>query len=125
MSHQLLRHSGERLSNAKVTQVLSLFLAFFGLDYSLGNTALTFFLNLPNSRAQEAEADHVGLLLAAAACYDPEESIRVWQRFQKSGESGQIPSFLSTHPTHTNRIESLRGQCLIWRLDSGRMLRTI
>lgn len=109
MSHQLLRHSGERMSTAKFTRLLALFLSLFGLDFSLGNTAFQFFMNLPNSRAQEAEADHVGLLLAAGACYKPEESVHVWERFQKQEEAGQVPGFLSTHPTHSNRIESLKG----------------
>lgn len=110
MSHQILRHSGERMSTAKLTQLLVFFLSLFGVDYSLGNTALTFLMSLPNSRAQEAEADHVGLLLSSGACYKPEESVQVWKRFQQSEKAGQVPGFLSTHPTHANRIEALQGE---------------
>lgn len=110
ISHQLLRHSGERMSGAMFTRLAAIFLSFFGVDYRLGDTAFQFFMNLPNSRAQESEADHVGLLLMSGACYKPEESVNVWRRFQQMGDAGQVPGFLSTHPTHANRIEALTGK---------------
>lgn len=107
------------MSTAKFTRLLALFLSLFGLDFWLGNSAFQFFMNLPNSRAQEAEADHVGLLLAAGACYRPEESVHVWERFQKQEQAGQVPAFMSTHPTHSNRIESLKGKCLVCFLGAA------
>jgi predicted Zn-dependent protease len=35
---------------------------------------------LPNSRNQELEADHYGLIFAAIAGYDPKEAIPFWTR---------------------------------------------
>ena len=71
---------------------------------------------LPNSRKTEMEADHIGLLLMAAACYDPKHAISFWHRMDKAAKSdshGQseknttIGQFLSTHPSHGRRSDHL------------------
>jgi predicted Zn-dependent protease len=64
-------------------------------------------LNLPYSRTQEAEADRVGVELAARAGYDPHAAIALWEKMQKLGGS-QPPKFLSTHPSPEDRIKDLR-----------------
>ncbi len=62
---------------------------------------------LPFSRKHESEADHIGLLLMAAAGYDPRESIHFWQRMERVG--GQKRSeFTSTHPSHEHRARDLQ-----------------
>ena len=48
---------------------------------ALGAGATVGFL-LPMSRAQESEADHIGLVLMALAGYDPHEAIGVWERMR-------------------------------------------
>src|SRR3546814_20621010 len=46
--------------------------------------------SLPYARKQESQADEMGLMLAAAACYNPEEATALWERMgQASG--GQAP----------------------------------
>ncbi len=61
---------------------------------------------LPNSRRQEAEADHYGLIFAAIAGYNPEEAIPFWKRMAALG--GQKPPvWLSDHPADEERIKSL------------------
>jgi predicted Zn-dependent protease len=65
---------------------------------------------LPYSRAQESEADHIGILLMAEAGYDPRESVALWQRMERAaGASGRGPEFLSTHPNPESRITNLQG----------------
>jgi predicted Zn-dependent protease len=65
--------------------------------------------SLPYARKQETQADEMGLMLAAAACFNPEEAIPLWQRMQQaSGGSGQ-PEFASTHPDPGTRIENLQA----------------
>lgn len=61
---------------------------------------------LPFTRAQETEADLLGLDLMAAAGFDPRQSIELWRRMERQGGDGP-PPFLSTHPSGENRIERL------------------
>jgi len=63
---------------------------------------------LSYSRKHESEADHVGLLLMAAAGYDPNESVKFWTRMSAATKGGgRPPEFLSTHPSHETRIRDL------------------
>ena len=62
---------------------------------------------LPFSRAQEREADLLGLDLMARAGFDPQQSVHLWQNMAAAG-GGQPPEFLSTHPSHGTRIRDLR-----------------
>jgi len=64
---------------------------------------------LPYSRAQESEADHIGLLLMARAGYDPRGAVAFWQRMEQRAGSGGPPQFLSTHPSHGTREQQLRA----------------
>jgi len=62
---------------------------------------------LPNSRNQEYEADHYGLIFAAMAGYNPQEAVPFWQRMSKLGGQ-KPPTFLSTHPADEDRIKKLQ-----------------
>jgi predicted Zn-dependent protease len=64
---------------------------------------------LPYARKQETQADEMGLMLAAAACYNPREAVPLWERMtEASGGSGQ-PEFASTHPNPGTRIDNLNA----------------
>jgi len=64
---------------------------------------------LPNSRNQEYEADHYGLLFAAMAGYNPQEAIPFWTRMMElSKNSSKPPIFLSDHPADEDRIKKLQ-----------------
>ena len=63
---------------------------------------------MPFGRQHESEADHIGLIYMARAGYDPRESIRFWERMERSN-SAQPPEFLSTHPSHGHRIQQLEA----------------
>lgn len=116
--HALARHGAERMSQGLIAQfgmsAASVALQTQGLSgpmmqmamQALGMGAQVGIL-LPFSRSHEAEADYVGLLLAAQAGYDPREAVRVWQRMSASSQ-GQPPEFLSTHPAHETRIANLQ-----------------
>ena len=63
-------------------------------------------LLMPNSRASEAEADRIGMEIAAKAGYDPRAAATLWQKMEKAGGKGP-PQFLSTHPSPANRQQTL------------------
>jgi predicted Zn-dependent protease len=64
---------------------------------------------MPFSRKDESEADAIGLHYMARAGYDPQESIRFWQRMENVGGQ-QPPEFLSSHPSHGTRIQQLQAE---------------
>ena len=49
----------------------------------------------------------MGLLMMSESCYDPHAAISFWDRMQKADQVG-IPQFLSTHPSHTNRVTQMQ-----------------
>jgi predicted Zn-dependent protease len=66
----------------------------------------TLLLDLPFSRKCEIEADYIGLLLMARACYDPKNAISFWERMSQKNHK-EIVDFVSTHPSHSKRIENI------------------
>lgn len=109
ISHALLNHSAERMSMAMAAQVgvLATGIATDSGAAMGGAAALSQLgLMLPNSRGSEAEADRVGMEIAAKAGYDPRAAATLWQKMEKAGGKGP-PQFLSTHPSPGNRQQSL------------------
>ncbi len=74
----------------------------------LANTGVEYLMTLPNSRANENEADLIGLELSARAGYNPNAAISLWQKMSKASE-GAPPEFMSTHPSSSSRIASLQA----------------
>ena len=49
---------------------------------------------LPYARGHESQADEVGLMLAAAACFNPAEAMPLWQRMsQMSGAAARVEAY--------------------------------
>lgn len=117
ISHALAHHGAERMAQQQMVQIgLSSAGATMGdMDpasrrqvLSILNAGANFGI-LSYSRKHETEADHMGLLLMAAAGYDPEESIRFWERMMHATSgAGAPPEFMSTHPSHQTRIADLK-----------------
>jgi predicted Zn-dependent protease len=109
ISHALLNHTAERMSMAMATSLgaVAVGVASDSGAAMAGTAALgQLGLLLPNSRASEAEADKVGMEIAAKAGYDPRAAASLWQKMEKEGGSGP-PQFLSTHPSPANRQQTL------------------
>jgi predicted Zn-dependent protease len=114
VTHALARHGAERMSQGMLAQAAvaigTLGAASQGIDPQIaelaGGALAQYGFILPFSRTHESEADHIGLLLAAQAGYDPHEAVHVWERMEQLSK-GQPPQFLSTHPGHGTRIKQL------------------
>lgn len=116
VGHAVAKHSAERLSQQMVAsyggQILSGVLAnkstatqmlaqqVYGLGAQYG-------VMLPYSRKNESEADHLGLVFAAMAGYNPQAAVSFWQRMASSG-SQKVPEFMSTHPSDASRISNIQ-----------------
>jgi predicted Zn-dependent protease len=117
IAHALLRHGGERMAQQKLVQLGTMAAGMSVSDMdpqqqqmvmaALGAGA-QYGMLLPFSRSHESEADHVGLLLAAAACFDPHEAPKLWQRMGALAKQ-KPPEFMSTHPADATRIDQLNA----------------
>ena len=112
IAHALREHSREQISRQMGTQaavgIVGALLGVGELGQSIAGSVADVTLNLPKSRTAEVEADRIGVELAARAGYDPRAAITLWQKMQKLGGS-QPPKFLSTHPSHEDRIGDLQN----------------
>jgi len=115
VAHALLRHGAERMAQQKLVQIGSMAATMATGDMDPGarqavmgalGVGAKFGILLPFSRDHESEADKVGLLLMAKACFDPREAPRLWERMGQAA-SGQPSEFASTHPSHETRIRQL------------------
>ncbi|WP_247232194.1 M48 family metallopeptidase [Telluribacter sp. SYSU D00476] len=124
IAHAIANHGAERMSQGLLSQGV-LTAGQIGLGVAMSNkpqqtqqiynnlfglaapAAATIGYILPNSRNQESEADHLGLIFMAKAGYDPRESVAFWQRMAQASSGQRPPEFLSTHPAETTRIRNL------------------
>lgn len=112
IAHAIARHGAERMAHQKLTQLgtLAVGVAMSDMDRrtqyavmgALGVGA-QYGVLLPFSREHESEADYMGLVYAARACFDPTEAPELWKRMGEAS-SGAPSEFMSTHPSHTTRI---------------------
>jgi predicted Zn-dependent protease len=126
VTHAIQRHGVERISRGIVEQIVQVG-AIAGAatghaDPRIIGGVLSAYgvgVSLPFNRAQESEADFIGLRLMAQAGYDPHEAIAFWERMSgcpkhmigklcfRSGAG--VPEFLSTHPSEETRIKNIEN----------------
>jgi predicted Zn-dependent protease len=117
ITHAVAHHGNERMSQVAVAQGLEVAGTIFTSNNQKANSIFNnvfaptaqIGVLLPNSRNQEYEADHFGLIFAAMAGYNPREAISFWQRMSQAGGSKGTPEFLATHPSDENRIAKLQS----------------
>ncbi|MCJ1307360.1 hypothetical protein MMC25_001006 [Agyrium rufum] len=99
IAHNVLHHTAENISRMSLFLPLVWISSFvFDVSGNLGYLFWDFAYNKPGSRTQESEADHIGLMMMARSCYNPEVAVHVWERMEKA-QKVQIPQFASTHPS--------------------------
>ncbi|KAL2264858.1 hypothetical protein VTJ83DRAFT_7368 [Remersonia thermophila] len=116
IAHNLAGHHGERLSQDIGASIALWSLVLMGGVIGLGPLLMHFFgsrfldvaFGLPMSRLQESEADYIGLMMMAEACYDPREAVGFWARMERATGSDEVPEWMSTHPTNISRIKKIQ-----------------
>lgn len=118
IAHAVARHSAEQMSTKMKQQYGVQTLGSLASILGVGSGAVSVgqaiaaqglnFANLKYSRNHESEADHMGLIFAAMAGYDPQVAVAFWQRMSQL--SGNKPAeFLSDHPSDATRIRQIQG----------------
>ena len=118
IAHAVAKHSIERASRAVILNVGTAAVDIFtggaisntqrttGVD--VAGMLRTFGIDNPFGRKQETEADYLGLIFSSLAGYDIRESVKVWERMKEEFKGQEPPEWMSTHPSSSRRIESLK-----------------
>jgi metalloendopeptidase OMA1, mitochondrial len=113
VAHATAEHVAERLERNHLTEVAAAIIAggtaftpgqFVRIEALVGVGA-----SLPFSRAQESEADHIGLVYMARAGYNPRQAVAFWERMRRASQGHEPPEFLSDHPSDAHRVARVRG----------------
>jgi len=114
IAHATARHGAERMAHQKLVRFgsMALSLAVGDMGYQAQRAVMgalgagaQYGVLLPFSRNHESEADYMGLLYMARACFDPREAPEVWKRMA-DGAKKSPAEFQSTHPSNETRISN-------------------
>ncbi len=112
VAHALAHHGAERMAQQNMQRIVGagVSMGAGGMDFGAQKAVMGIFggisqygFALPFSRKHESEADEIGLLLVARACYDPREAPKLWERMGAAG-GPTPPEFGSTHPAPATRV---------------------
>ncbi|GAB3726840.1 M48 family metallopeptidase [Luteimonas pelagia] len=112
IAHALQRHGAQRMTEQRLAQIGQMAGAMSGMDPQQMQMVMAVYgygRALPYARKHETEADYVGLMLMAAACFDPNAAIPLWERMSQASGGQAPPEFASTHPNPGTRIENLQS----------------
>ena len=110
IAHALREHARDRIAKAQLSNLgANVLSSALGLG-NVGSQALgqgLQILGLSFSRADEKDADLVGMDIAARAGYDPRAGVSLWQKMGQQSKDKQ-PEWLSTHPSGDSRIYEIQ-----------------
>lgn len=113
IAHALREHSREQMSQALAAQTtIGAGAALLGLSQASADLARIGYQSLVAtrfSRADEAEADRMGLELSARAGYDPRAGLSLWNKMLAANPGGRPPEFLSSHPAEASRVAQIEA----------------
>lgn len=118
IAHAVAKHAAEQMSTQirqqYGAQAIGMLMSGAGASSSMQSIANTVIgigakgQNAKYSRDHESEADHLGIIFAAMAGYDPEVAVNFWKRMSEATGGGST-SWLSTHPSDATRIKRIQG----------------
>ena len=117
ITHALREHGVEQAQKQAMGELVArgggaLLSAWLGINPNLtdlGARAANGLFQLRFSRGDEAEADAIGLELAARAGYDPRAGVVLWTKMGQLAQ-GSPPQWLSSHPADKNRIAQIQAR---------------
>lgn len=128
VSQRHIARSSEAAQDMSLPMAASIIAAILlgGQDPELGQAALAATMasgtqyRIDFTRANEAEADRVGIDMLAAAGFDPEGMPRFFERLQARDRLGApvVPEFLRTHPVTLSRIADSRNRAASYNIDT-------
>lgn len=124
IGHNVARHIAEQMSRGIFLVAAAwIFELLYGIPGAFSQQLLQLAIDRPRSRAQESEADHIGLMMMAKSCYDPKAAVGLWGRMQEVEKAmgGSPPELLSTHPSSARRqieLEELLPQAVQLAMES-------
>jgi len=112
MVHALEEHAKQKLGAQALTD-LALGIGLNAAGVGQGGAAVAQLgsqigIGLPFSRNLESRADQGGLTLMARAGYNPNAAITLWEKMNKLEGGSTGATFLSTHPSNSQRIAAMR-----------------
>ncbi len=118
IAHAVAKHSAEQMSTLIKqqygAQAVGMILTGAGASSGLQNIVGQVYgigaqgFSAKYSRQHESEADHLGIIFAAMAGYDPGVAVTFWQRMSQATGGGST-SWLSTHPSDATRIKQIQA----------------
>jgi hypothetical protein len=127
MAHAALRHATERATVAELRSRARLLGTFFGqrsvelLAPDAPESVLAFVSKDSRQfdRAQEIEADIIGLELMARAGFDPAAAVSVWRRAAETHQLAEAGA-TETHPSYERRVAELESHLAAARYVASR-----
>ncbi|BFZ16379.1 hypothetical protein BsWGS_19418 [Bradybaena similaris] len=134
MAHAVLEHGIEELSLGRFVDVFVIFclaaiwciMPFDGIalfTHWFYDRVIHLLTHMPHSRKVEKEADKVGLLFAARACYDTRQGSVLWTKMSYNEKMSEdtnnlLPEWMQTHPDSLKRahhLDFLEPEAEKWR----------
>ncbi|HEX9782432.1 MAG TPA: M48 family metallopeptidase [Opitutaceae bacterium] len=117
IAHVTAKHVHEMLSQQAVLQGGGIGLAVATGYGTLTQVAVSTLYRLGSgmvglsfNRGKESEADHIGLIYMARAGYNPRAAIDLWEKIDQLSSGKSVPpEWLSSHPSHEDRLLRLYG----------------
>jgi len=123
-AHVVARHSAEQIAKAQLTQGLTGAAVIAACDPNSPNGCIAAsqmaalvgqLIGMKYSRADETEADWLGVCFMNDSGYDSQDMVKVMEILDSLSQGQRPPEFLSTHPDPGNRI--LQIQAYIQNMD--------
>jgi predicted Zn-dependent protease len=111
--HVVARHSAEQIAKSQLTQGITGAAVIAACDPNNPNGCIAAselaavvgnLIDMKYSRADETEADWLGVCFMNDSGYDTQDMVKVMQILESLNQGQQPPEFLSSHPDPGNRI---------------------